>query len=104
MIDNKTLDVKISASVAKLTELFGNAPEVAVVLGSGWAGAVSLVEEAKHLPYTELPAFPQPKVEGHVNEIVVGTHRRRSASSCCVAAPTPMRAATAPAWPARCAH
>ena len=72
MIDNKTLDVKIAASVAKLTELFGNAPEVAVVLGSGWAGAVSLVEEAKHLPYTELSAFPQPKVEGHVNEIVVG--------------------------------
>eukprot|EP01136_Pigoraptor_vietnamica_P030445 Opistho-1_new@89700 len=72
MIDNKTLDVKIAASVDKLNSLFGKAPAVAVVLGSGWAGAVSLVEDAKHLAYTELPAFPQPKVEGHVNEIVVG--------------------------------
>ncbi|CAN5173279.1 purine-nucleoside phosphorylase [soil metagenome] len=72
MIDNKTLDIKIAASVEKLTELFGAAPAVAVVLGSGWAGAVSLVEDARHLAYTELPAFPQPKVEGHVNEIVVG--------------------------------
>ena len=62
MIDNKTLDVAITASVEKLQSLFGNAPEVAVVLGSGWAGAVSHVQDGKNLPYTELPAFPQPKV------------------------------------------
>lgn len=72
MINNTQLDVAITASVEKLQSLFGNAPEVAVVLGSGWAGAVSHVQDAKNLPYTELPAFPQPKVEGHVNEIVVG--------------------------------
>jgi purine-nucleoside phosphorylase len=72
MINNNQLDVAITASVEKLQSLFGNAPEVAVVLGSGWAGAVSHVQDAKNLPYTELPAFPQPKVEGHVNEIVVG--------------------------------
>ena len=72
MIDNNPLAIKIAASVDKLNALFGAAPAVAVVLGSGWAGAVSLVENAKHLAYTELPAFPQPKVEGHVNEIVVG--------------------------------
>ncbi|MET0520187.1 MAG: purine-nucleoside phosphorylase [Burkholderiaceae bacterium] len=72
MIDNNTLAPKIAASAAKLKALYGAAPEVAVVLGSGWAGAVSLIEEAQQLPYTELPAFPQPKVEGHVNEIVVG--------------------------------
>jgi purine-nucleoside phosphorylase len=72
MIDNKTLDVAITASVEKLQSLFGTAPEVAIVLGSGWAGAVSHVQDAKTLPYTDLSAFPQPKVEGHVNEIVVG--------------------------------
>ena len=72
MIDNKTLDVAISASVETLQSLFGTAPEVAVVLGSGWAGAVSHVLDAQTLPYTQLAAFPQPKVEGHVNEIVVG--------------------------------
>ncbi len=67
-----TQEQAIAATVAKLQALFGPAPEVAVVLGSGWAGAVSHVEGAQNLPYTELPAFPQPKVEGHVNEIVVG--------------------------------
>ena len=73
MIDNKTLDVAITASVDKLQSLFGTAPEVAVVLGSGWAGAVSQVQGGQHLSYAELPAFPQPKVEGHVNEVVVGS-------------------------------
>jgi purine-nucleoside phosphorylase len=73
MIDNKSLNIAIDATVAKLNDLFGAAPAVAVVLGSGWAGAVSLVQDAKHLSYAELAAFPQPKVEGHVNEIVVGS-------------------------------
>ncbi|MGM9514094.1 purine-nucleoside phosphorylase [Roseateles sp. DB2] len=73
MIDRNTLNPKIDASVAKLQALFGAAPEVAVVLGSGWAGAVEQVQGAQHLSYAELPAFPQPKVEGHVNEVVVGT-------------------------------
>ena len=72
MIDHNILNPRIDASVAKLNALFGAAPAVAVVLGSGWAGAVSLVEAPQHLPYSELPAFPQPRVEGHVNEIVVG--------------------------------
>ncbi|MFX7895053.1 hypothetical protein ABTK48_20265, partial [Acinetobacter baumannii] len=65
--------VAITASVDKLQSLFGKAPEVAVVLGSGWAGAVSHVQGGQHLSYAELPAFPQPKVEGHVNEVVVGS-------------------------------
>ncbi|MBT9491166.1 MAG: purine-nucleoside phosphorylase [Paucibacter sp.] len=73
MIDSKNLNTAIDATVAKLNDLFGAAPAVAVVLGSGWAGAVSLVQDAKHLSYAELAAFPQPKVEGHVNEIVVGS-------------------------------
>lgn len=72
MIDHQTLNPRIEATVEKLKQLFGSAPEVAVVLGSGWAGAVSHVEEAQHLSYAELSAFPQPKVEGHVSEIVVG--------------------------------
>ncbi|MDN3543454.1 purine-nucleoside phosphorylase [Kinneretia asaccharophila] len=72
MIDHKTLNPRIDATVEKLNSLFGAAPEVAVVLGSGWAGAVSHVEDAQQLSYAELPAFPQPKVEGHVSEIVVG--------------------------------
>ncbi|MFO1227238.1 purine-nucleoside phosphorylase [Roseateles sp.] len=67
------LDAAIAASVEALQAQFGEAPAVAVVLGSGWSGAVSRVEGAQHLPYTALSAFPQPKVEGHVSEVVVGS-------------------------------
>ncbi|WIT10777.1 purine-nucleoside phosphorylase [Paucibacter sediminis] len=72
MINNNELNPLIDASVARLQAEFGAAPEVAVVLGSGWAGAVDQVQGAKHLAYGELPAFPRPKVEGHVSEVVVG--------------------------------
>jgi inosine/guanosine/xanthosine phosphorylase family protein len=70
--NSQSLDALIDASVDALKAQCGEAPAVAVVLGSGWSGAVSRVEGALHLPYTALPAFPQPKVEGHVSEVVVG--------------------------------
>lgn len=73
MINNNELNPLIDASVARLQAEFGAAPAVAVVLGSGWAGAVEQVQGAKHLSYAELPAFPRPKVEGHVSEVVVGS-------------------------------
>jgi purine-nucleoside phosphorylase len=67
------LDAAITASIATLKSTFGEqGPEVAVVLGSGWSGAVDQLQDVKHLPYAQLPAFPQPKVEGHVAEIAVG--------------------------------
>lgn len=66
------LQQTVAASVARLQAEFGAAPEVAVVLGSGWAGAVDKVADARHLAYAELPAFPLPRVEGHVSEVVVG--------------------------------
>ena len=69
---NPTMTTSVAATAAKLQDLFGAAPAVAVVLGTGWSGATSLIEDARHLAYAELPAFPQPRVEGHINEIVVG--------------------------------
>jgi purine nucleotide phosphorylase len=63
---------KITATSDKLQKHFGAAPEIAVVLGSGWAGAAQQLEDAVHLPYAELPAFIPTKVQGHVSEVVVG--------------------------------
>jgi purine-nucleoside phosphorylase len=45
--------------------------DVALVMGSGWIDAVSLFtadgvgEERIEIPLTDLPGFPEPKVEGH---------------------------------------
>ena len=62
----------ITNTVHKLQETFGNAPEVAVVLGSGWASAAQQVQDAQRLDYTALPAFQATGVEGHVSALTVG--------------------------------
>jgi purine-nucleoside phosphorylase len=50
----------------ELARLAGAAPEVAVVLGSGWRSAAdSLGGPDVELPMTELPGFPVPSVPGH---------------------------------------
>lgn len=72
-LSGAALDAAITESIATLKATFGErAPEVAVVLGSGWAGAVEQLQDQQHLAYAKLPAFPQPKVEGHVAEVTVG--------------------------------
>ncbi|MFG6447387.1 purine-nucleoside phosphorylase [Roseateles sp. BYS180W] len=73
ILSGAALDSAITQSLERLRSHFGaQAPEVAVVLGSGWAGAAAQLADAQSLSYAELSAFPQPKVEGHVAEIAVG--------------------------------
>ena len=62
----------IANSVKTLQERFGTAPEVAVVLGSGWAGTAQHVQDAQRIDYAELPAFQATTVEGHVSALTVG--------------------------------
>lgn len=72
-LQGAALEAAVTTSLATLKATFGEtAPEVAVVLGSGWSGAVEQLQDQQHLPYAQLPAFPQPKVEGHVAEVTVG--------------------------------
>jgi purine-nucleoside phosphorylase len=49
------------------------APRVAVVLGSGLGSFAERVEQAIAIPYTDIPHFPRPTVEGHSGRLVVGT-------------------------------
>jgi len=54
-----------AASAARLTSLAGR-PDVAVVLGSGWAPAADAIGPAEaEAPLTELGGFPEPTVAGH---------------------------------------
>jgi inosine/guanosine/xanthosine phosphorylase family protein len=55
-----------------LQATFGPAPEVAVVLGSGWASAAQQIQDAQRIDYSELPAFQATGVEGHVSALTVG--------------------------------
>jgi purine-nucleoside phosphorylase len=55
---------------AELARRLGAAPEVAVVLGSGWkAAADALGDPETAFPMTSLPGFPEPTVAGHGGEL-----------------------------------
>ncbi len=47
-------------------------PTFGLVLGSGLGALSESVENAKHIPYAELPGFPKPTVQGHEGQLVLG--------------------------------
>jgi purine-nucleoside phosphorylase len=49
------------------------APRVAIVLGSGLGSFADRIEHPVAIPYTDIPNFPRPTVEGHSGRLVVGT-------------------------------
>jgi len=48
------------------------APEVALVLGSGLAGAVRLLDGPEAVPLADVPHVPTPSVSGHPGTLVFG--------------------------------
>ncbi len=62
----------IERSAARL-RASGHAPQIAVLLGSGWAPLAERVQGATEVPYAELPAFPELGVGGHVGTVRLGT-------------------------------
>lgn len=47
-------------------------PKVALVLGSGLGFLADRVEGAVRVPYSDIPGFPEPGVQGHKGELVAG--------------------------------
>jgi purine-nucleoside phosphorylase len=47
-------------------------PRIAVVLGSGWAGACDALQDTVRIPYSALDGFPQAGVPGHPGELLMG--------------------------------
>jgi len=50
----------------------GLRPEIALVLGSGLGGFADELTEPVHIPYREIPGYPEPSAEGHVGRLVIG--------------------------------
>jgi purine-nucleoside phosphorylase len=62
-----------TSAVATLRARAPNArPEIGVVLGSGWNGLASQVEDPLRIPYGELEGFPRAGVAGHGGEMLLG--------------------------------
>lgn len=48
-------------------------PRVGMILGSGLSEVLGALADAEAIPYALLPHFPQPTVEGHTGELLLGT-------------------------------
>jgi len=55
-----------------ITSKINYKPEIAIVLGSGLGNLVEKVENPTIIPYTEIPNFPKPTVEGHGGNLYMG--------------------------------
>ncbi|MGG4664945.1 purine-nucleoside phosphorylase [Providencia vermicola] len=48
-------------------------PTVGIILGSGLGPFADTLENAVHIPYSEVPHFAKSEAVGHANELVIGT-------------------------------
>ena len=53
-------------------QLAGFKPELAIILGSGLGPLADKIEQAIHIPYSDIPEFPASTVSGHCGELVAG--------------------------------
>jgi purine-nucleoside phosphorylase len=62
----------IQATAALLRQRLGPAPDIAVLLGTGWAPFADRVQGGAVVPYADLPAFPVLGVGGHSGTLTIG--------------------------------
>jgi len=48
-------------------------PAAAIVLGSGLGGLADEIENARAIPYRDVPGFPAATVAGHAGQLIAGT-------------------------------
>ena len=68
---------RLEEAAASLRPRVGEAPDVAIVLGSGLGEFAEHVEEAVVVPYTEIPHWPRSAVIGHAGKLVAGIRGNR---------------------------
>jgi purine-nucleoside phosphorylase len=64
---------QLDAAFAYVRPLLPEGPFVGLVLGSGLGGFAESMQDAVRVPYTLIPGFPPPAVEGHAGVLVAGT-------------------------------
>jgi len=67
-----TLQEKITAAADYLLNQISLRPQIALVLGSGLGDYADTLEDRVKIPYSQIPNFPQPTVEGHTGAFVFG--------------------------------
>lgn len=65
-------DAKAAAAVIR-ERLNVGAPSCAIILGSGLGGLADKIQDARRLPYADIPGFHATKVVGHQGAFIAGT-------------------------------
>lgn len=63
---------RIAAAADWLRDRLPEAPQIALVLGSGLGGLAERIEDPVCLPYREVPGFPLSTAPGHAGQFVAG--------------------------------
>jgi len=72
MISAFSRDAAISSADSIRHRIGDDAPEIAIILGSGLGGLADDIEDAVHVPYADIPGFPEATVVGHAGALVSG--------------------------------
>ena len=73
-----TLQDRITAAAEYILAHTDQRPAVGLVLGSGLGDFADTLENARKIPYSDIPDFPQPTVEGHSGAFVFGEKQGKS--------------------------
>jgi purine-nucleoside phosphorylase len=64
---------KIKESISFIKEKVPIKPQIGIILGTGLGGLTKEINIKYSIPYTEIPNFPIPTVEGHQGKLIFGT-------------------------------
>lgn len=64
---------QIQEALAAVRKRTSREVEVGLILGSGLGGLADSLQEALHIPYSEIPHFCPSTVHGHAGELVIGS-------------------------------
>jgi purine-nucleoside phosphorylase len=63
---------KIRETVSAIQDQCGLQPQIGLILGSGLGSVAELVSDAFSIPYSSLPYFQSPSIEGHAGKMILG--------------------------------
>ncbi len=73
MISAFSRDAAKSSADSVRHRIGDDAPEIAIILGSGLGGLADEIEDAVRVPFADIPGFPEATVVGHAGALVSGT-------------------------------
>ena len=76
-----TIQERIDSAAEAVRARTGATPELGLILGSGLGDFCDRLENQTVIPFSDLPGFPRPTVEGHEGALVLGTCRGRTVAA-----------------------